>query len=252
MIAEARLPPLFRLTALPGDADVAAEACASAEAGADPGTVLCADRTDRFLCSVVLHPDRDAAAARLGLYVGMLGLGDAIGSVVPAGLDITFAWPNRIVSNTGLVAAVTVDLPETGGGDEIPAWMTVNADLFVGLHGPERAVPVSVTSLAEEGCVEVTVRDLLESFSRHFLTWANRWNDDGFDPVRAMWLRHSDDLGSDVDVSLGDVVIAGALGGIDDDGALLLDIDGDRRRVELAGAARPLDEIVDAMSASTR
>ena len=248
MIAEARLPPLFRLTSLAADADVAAEARRAAKAGADPGTVLCADRADQFRCSVVLHPDRAASEALLGVYVGVLGLGDAIGSVVPAGLDITFAWPNRIEANVGIVGAVTVELPDAAAEDAVPDWMTVNASLFVALHAPDSTLPITVTSLAEEGCVEVTVRDLLESFSRHFLTWTNRWKDDGFDPVRAMWLRHSADPGDEVDFSLGDQTIAGVFHGIDDDGALLLDVDGARRRIELAPSIRSLDHIVEAMS----
>ena len=249
MIAEARLAPLFRLAALPGDADVAAEARRMAESGAEPGTVVCADRADQFRCSVILHPDLVAAEARLAVYVGVLGLGDAIGATSPAGLDIKFAWPNRIDANAGTVAAVTVGLPDGCADDAVPAWLTVDAALFVGLHPPDGSMPVSLTSLAGEGCVEVTVRDLLESFSRHFLTWTNRWQDDGFDPVRAMWLRHSDDPGDEVDFSLGDRAAAGVLAGIDDDGALLLDVDGTRRRTELAGAIVSLDDVADALRA---
>jgi biotin-(acetyl-CoA carboxylase) ligase len=252
MIAQARLAPLFRLTPLPAEADVVAEARRLAEGGAEPATVLCADRADQLRCSVVLHPDLAAAEARLAVYVGVLGLGDAIGATVPAGLDITFAWPNRIDANAGLVAAVTLDLPADCGDDEVPAWMTVNAALFVGLHPPDREIPVTITSLAGEGCVEVTVRDVLESFSRHFLTWTNRWRDDGFDPIRAMWLRHSADPGEAVDYSLGDAEMAGVLAGIDDDGALLLDVEGARRRTALAASIQPLDRMVDALRAPVR
>jgi biotin-(acetyl-CoA carboxylase) ligase len=149
---------------------------------------------------------------------------------------------------------VTVDLPDDGADrtdDAPPAWMTVNAALFVGPHPPDHSLPVSITSLADEGCVEVTVRDLLESFSRHFLTWTNRWTDDGFDPVRAMWLRHCYKPAGKVDFSLGDHAIAGVLSGIDDDGALLLEVDGAWRRTELAGAIRSLDDIVGALVTPT-
>ena len=61
---------------------------------------------------------------------------------------------------------------------------------------------------------------LLEIFARHFLNWVNRWQDDGFDPIRTMWLRHAPGHGEKIELELGGERLSGTFGGIDDDGAL--------------------------------
>ncbi len=233
MIAESRLPPLFRLTALPGDADVAAEARRMAEAGAEPGTVVCAERADEFRCAVILHPDRAAAEARLALYVGVLGLGDALGATTPPGIDVTFLWPNRLEANGGALAEIHLFDPDEGDAETVPSWLILYATVAIELgdHDWQSGV-FPETSLREEGCAEVSAGDLLESFTRHLLTWINRWHDDGFDPVRAMWLRHSRSHGSDVAVDADGTRYFGTFKGIDDDGAMMLEETGVTRRIE--------------------
>ncbi|MEM8794390.1 MAG: biotin/lipoate--protein ligase family protein, partial [Pseudomonadota bacterium] len=39
------------------------------------------------------------------------------------------------------------------------------------------------TTLWDEGCGELTVVDLIDSSARHFMTWLNTWEEDGFTPV---------------------------------------------------------------------
>ena len=99
MIESARLPPIYNLVPLGADDDPSVRAKEMASEGVDPATILCIDSAKLFDCAVILHPDMDFAKSKLVVYVGMLGLGDAIGSVVPAGIDITYRWPNRIEAN---------------------------------------------------------------------------------------------------------------------------------------------------------
>jgi biotin-(acetyl-CoA carboxylase) ligase len=96
------------------------------------------------------------------------------------------------------------------------------------------------TSLRDDGCVDLTVAELLEAFSRHFLTWINRWQDDGFEPVRAMWLCHAPDHGETIEIEVEGKQVSGVFEGIDDDGALVLGQGEATRRVALDTAlARP-------------
>lgn len=238
MFRDCRLPPLYRLTTLDADADVAAEARRMAAAGADPATVLCAARDDRLDCAVILHPAVPAAEARLGLYVAMLGLGDALGAVVPAGIDVTYLWPNRIEANIGAVAEVAIDLPPAADGGAAAEWMTVHVMVVIGaLEGEGLHHGFPETSLRDEGCAEITPAMLLEAFARHFLVWVNRWQDDGFEPVRAMWLRHARFHGKTMSCTDDGADVTGVFEGIDDDGALLLRQDDVTRRIALAAAS---------------
>ena len=45
-----------------------------------------------------------------------------------------------------------------------------------------------VTALYDEGCAEVSPVQLVESWSRHMLTWLNRWQEDGNAPLHGEWM----------------------------------------------------------------
>lgn len=238
MIAGSRLPPLFRLEVLDADADVSAEARLRAADGADPGLVLCVERPDIFDAAVILHPEVPLEKASLAVYVAMLGLGDALGAVVPPGIDVTFRWPNRIEANLGAMAEITLGIPDNAIPGAPPDWMVARALTVIGpIEDDWRQGGFPETSLREEGCAEVTSGELLESFARHFLTWINRWEDDGFDPVRSMWLRHTQtertENGLEIAIQIAGAVYVDVLRSIDDDGAMVLGRDGATRRFDL-------------------
>ncbi len=155
MFRNCQLPPLYRLITVDGGADVAAEAGRLAASGAEPATVICAAREDRLDCAVILHPDLPAAEARLAIYLLALGLGDALGAVVPAGIDVTYRWPNVIEANVGAVARVGIDLPEAAVDGEVAGWLVARATVVIGaLPGEGLRQGFPETSLHDEGCVD--------------------------------------------------------------------------------------------------
>lgn len=223
MIESARLPPIYTFIPIEADDNPSARAREMASQGSEPATLLCIDSASLLDCAVILHPDVALAKARLVVYVGMLGLGDAIGSIVPAGIDITYRWPNRIDANLGFVGQVRLCVPRDIADTASPPWLTLRATVAVSGGVPDGDAGGSFeTTLVEEGAAGITTIQLLESLARHFLTWTNRWQDDGFPPIRAMWLRHSSEKGRDTEISIGSRVFRGVFETIDDGGALLL------------------------------
>jgi BirA family transcriptional regulator, biotin operon repressor / biotin---[acetyl-CoA-carboxylase] ligase len=66
------------------------------------------------------------------------------------------------------------------------------------------------------------------------------WRREGFEAVRADWLAKAGPLGAEVDVKLGDELVSGRFGGVDREGALLLETSSGPRRIvsgELLGRA---------------
>ena len=101
-------------------------------------------------------------------------------------------------------------------------------------HPEDTSFPA--TSLAFEGTPSsVTEVDLLQAFSRHFLTWVNRWLDDGFQPVRQAWLSHAHKRGETIEVRLPKETLTGTFADLDADGALILEMPGGVRRQITAG-----------------
>ncbi len=241
---ELSLPSIYRPLALTPPSDPFDEACALATAQGEPGTFLWARREDRAQCAVLLAPDRPAASALLVAYVALLGLRDALGAVAPPAIPATFGWPDRLLVNEALAGGIRVRLPPVKYPDGVPDWLAVGLDVLIA-GDPEDSAPgrhVDRTSLYEEGCGEVTATALLESFSRYFLNWINRWQDDGFAPVKAAWLARVEDYEEEVEFRLDGRRHTGKLVGIDDSGDLVLEQAGKRSRLGLAAALSALGE----------
>ncbi|HLT78630.1 MAG TPA: biotin/lipoate--protein ligase family protein [Ferrovibrio sp.] len=176
-------------------------ACRAAEDGADDGLLLWVDRPDRCEAAVVLHPLDPIDAALTLSYVGLLGLHDALAAVAPPETPASMAWPDRLMVNDACVGGIRIahgPLVEKEGMSDVPAWLVIG--IAVQMSGdPEDDAPgaeLEYTNLLEEGCGEVTVPMLVESFSRHLLQWLDRWQEEGFHPVRRAFLhdRHNRDL----------------------------------------------------------
>ncbi|MEC9369650.1 MAG: biotin/lipoate--protein ligase family protein, partial [Pseudomonadota bacterium] len=80
--------------------------------------------------------------------------------------------------------------------------------------------------LGEEGGDELTRTDMIESFCRHFLTWLNHWDEDGFKPVHDSWLYRAEERDADIMLESGGKTITATFLGLDEGGNLLIKRDG--------------------------
>ena len=237
MTQRLRIPSIYRLVTLAPDADLDAKAVDMAARGAEDGTLLWRDRRDRLEAAVILHPEEVLDRAALVAYAGMLGLADGLGAVAPPMLAISFTWPAGLNVNGAGIGHVRLALPGDAQPGAVPDWMVLYVTVNIATENADAAmVDLSVTYLAEEGCPDITSGAMLESFARYFLTWVNRWQDDGFDTVRSVWRHYGPDDGDSIELDLAGERITGTFGGIGDDGALLLGGDGADRPIALLAA----------------
>ena len=186
---ELSLPSLYSPVAIAAAEDAWETAVKTAQSGADPATFVWARREDRVDAAVVLGPETPAEQARLVCYVAAVAIGDALGALIPPAVPVTFGWPDRILVNGATVGGTRLLSAATQSDESVPDWMVVGLQIAVKIDlTGEPGETAGRTSLAEEGIVEVGVATLLESFSRHFLFWINRWQDEGFGPVKTAWL----------------------------------------------------------------
>lgn len=231
-----RLPPAYRLVALDRVSSSNDEAKRRAEEGAEDGTLVWAreqlegrgrqGRTwssppGNLYLSMVLRPDcSPAEAAQLG-FVAALGLGGGVGSVAPPMVEVRYKWPNDVLFNRRKGAGILLEsrMDASGGVDWLVLGLGVNVTSF-----PEDAA-FPATSLEFEGAPpEVDAVSLLEAFARHFLTWSNRWLEDGFAPIREAWLNHAYGLGEILQARLPGETLSGRFRDLDDSGALQLEL----------------------------
>lgn len=242
-----RLPPAYRLVALEAVASTNEEASRLAVEGAEDGTLVWARRQSagrgrqgrvwnsppgNLYLSLVLRPDCPVnRAAQLG-FAAALAVGDAIGSVGPALLEVTYKWPNDVLLNDRKVAGILLETRMHGA--ESLDWLVLGVGVNVSSHPKDARLPA--TDLKFEGAPpSVEAVDLLESFSRHFMTWTNRWLDDGFAPLRRAWLSHAHALGQEIEARLPRETLRGTFRDIDEEGALVLELRDGTRRVITAG-----------------
>jgi BirA family biotin operon repressor/biotin-[acetyl-CoA-carboxylase] ligase len=233
------MPPLFRALAVTPDVDPFERGLQVAAEGADAGTVLWSIGQDRCEAAVVLVPEHTLEDSLPIVLVTMLGLGDALGALLPPVVALTFGWPDRIEVNDGVVGGVRMASARTEKPSDIPDWIVVGyglasqsraSDLEPG-HQPGR------TTLADEGC-EVACIDLIEHFSRHFLAWINRWQEDGVAPVRQAWLSRAARLSSSIEVASGPHKKQGIFTGLTDTGSIRLMRNGITQTVSLEEAMK--------------
>ena len=226
---------MFDLHLAAGIADIGAEARRCAAGGA-AGTFVWAPDAARFHACLVLAPREPLKTAALSLYLGMLALGDAVGSLIPPGIDLTFRWPNQCNLNAARFGAVLLEPPAGVAADEVPAWLLLSFELAISAAG--RDLEMNATTLADEGCHGIESADLLESLARHALSWSNRWQEDGFPPVRSAWASRVAAEIELVPVRTAAGIREGRFVDLDQAGDLLINIDGAQRTIALLDALR--------------
>ncbi|WP_300300243.1 biotin/lipoate--protein ligase family protein [Ferrovibrio sp.] len=181
-------------------ADAFETACQAARDGAEDGLMLMVDRPDRCEAALVLRPLDPIQPALTLAYVGLLGLHDGLAALAPAETPASIGWPDRLLVNEACVGGVQVvhgPLVEKDGMADVPDWLVLG--ITVQMSGDRDddtpGVELEYTNLYEEGCGEVTVPQLIEAFARHLLHWLDRWQEDGFEPVRRAVLHDLQDKG---------------------------------------------------------
>ncbi len=245
--APPKLPPAYRLVALDTVTSTNDEALRLAEQGAEDGTLIWAREQTKargrqgrawasprgnLYLSLILRPEcGPAEAAQLGFVAG-LATGEAFGSVVPPMIEVTYKWPNDVLLNGRKAAGILLESRSGTEGklDCLILGIGVNLRSF-----PEDST-FPATSLHFEGTPsDVGEIQVLEAFSRYFMSWVNRWLDDGFAPVRRAWLNHAHALGEEIEVRLQDETLKGTFKDLDERGALVLELPGAARRLISAG-----------------
>jgi BirA family biotin operon repressor/biotin-[acetyl-CoA-carboxylase] ligase len=216
------LPPAFHLVALDRELGAFDRAVRAAPRGIDDGTVYWTDRTDRLELAVVLEPEAATAPTLQSLYVLMVATGDALGTLLPPGKPVAYAWPSDVLLDGARLGRVRAAIAPMADPAAVPPWLVLGLELALAPLGTDPGRLVDRTSLFEEGAGDITVTALLEAVTRHLLHWTGRWLDEGLAPVRATWNRHCFRRQEMAAVELGGKRHEGAVEGLDERGRFLI------------------------------
>jgi BirA family transcriptional regulator, biotin operon repressor / biotin---[acetyl-CoA-carboxylase] ligase len=211
--------------------------------GAETGALGAADLvwardTSRFDCALVLEPDVDRIRAAEALFVAMVAFGDSFGAIAPPEIALTYRWPMMLCVNGARAGTMRAAISADDGPDGCPRWMVLGlcVDIRRDRRAAEPGLAPDVTDLVEEGCGELNRTELIESYSRHLLTWIHSWQVDGFGPVHELLLFRSEGYREAVSLEHGGTIVTGRFAGLDDHGNLILETGQGIRLLDVAEA----------------
>lgn len=217
-------PPLLRGERVPPHADPFLKAVTAAMRGCDPGLVLWSDDAAKLRVALVLAPEMPLDSALGAAYAVQLGFADSLGALGPPEVAVHFEWPDRIKVNAARCGRLRYSAATADGRAE-PDWLVIGLDvLLLPLRAGDPGETPDETTLYDEGCVDLTATQMIESWSRHMLVWLNRFLDEGLAPLHRAWSEKCDTLGKPVAYPE-----SGVFMGLDEYGNMLLrDPDGTR------------------------
>lgn len=211
-------PPLLTGIAVTGDPFEAAVASVTDEV--EPGAVFYGVDHTRLQTAIVLAPEEPLETALRVSFAVTLGLNDALGALAPPEVGIHLAWPDRIKVNGAHCGTLSARASTSDGSAE-PDWLILGLDVPLVLpresepgHDPDR------TSLAEEGCGDIQLPDLIEAWGRHMMNWLHIYLTDGFEPLHREWSAKGDGIRDEVTYPE-----AGSFIGLDENGGMILKSD---------------------------
>lgn len=216
------LPPLLTGRETPSGVDPFARAIAAAAAGEEAGALYWSPDEDVLRMAVVFAPEIALGDAASMLFVAAVALNDSLGALGPPEMGVQHVWPDGVKVNGGWCGALRL-ASDAASAEETPDWMVVGVSL-------SREMPADIdpgeapdmTALAEEGCGGLSRVRLIESWSRHLLTWVHRWETDGPRPIFDAWLNRAEGRGAEVAFRHQDALRRGSFLGLSERGDMML------------------------------
>ncbi len=180
-------PPLLSGHPAKAGEDPFEKAQAMAALGCDGGTVVYSIQADRLRVAIVFAPEVPLQDAIAMLPLCAVGFQNALGALAPPEVAVHLGWDGVICVNGATCGTMKVAASSAEAG-EIPNWLVVGWELALLSTSDDPGETPDVTALYDEGCADVSATQLVESWSRHMLTWLNRWQEEGNAPLHAEWM----------------------------------------------------------------
>lgn len=182
--------------------------------------------------TLLFRPEAPAETLPQLSFVAALAVFDAIRRAAPKA-TLTLKWPNDVLAGGGKIAGLLLEL--IGSAPSL-----VVLGVGVNIVSAPTGLDYPTARLIDFASPPPLPRDFVERLDETFDAWRQRWEKEGFAPVRAEWLARAEGRGGKVRVRLPEEIVEGVFEDLDLGGALILNCDGVRRMIA-AGAVLPAE-----------
>lgn len=167
--------------------------------------------------SVLLRPAATAAQNGQLSFLAAVALAETVKEFMPKPSQIAMKWPNDLLLNGKKAAGI---LLETEGD-----WVVMGIGVNVA------GAPDGAASLRDFGA-DAQSGHVLEKLVTRLKDFYDLWVKSGFAPIRSQWLHYAHNIGMTIQVRMPNETFSGKFLGIDDAGALEIEMpDGAKRTV---------------------
>lgn len=178
--------------------------------------------------SFLLSPECDMEHAGQLSFVAALAAAEAVQPLIHE-RPILLKWPNDLLVEGRKLGGILLESFVHEGKRWVVAGIGINIDAFPG------GTSYPATSLKAEGVEIISAKIVLSRLIHHFSERYNQWQARGFGPIRHAWRKSAFGLGQEVRVSTGCEELSGVFKGIDEAGALMLQMEKSKSRKIAAG-----------------
>ncbi len=175
--------------------------------------------------TLLLRPDASQAVTGQLSFAAALAAAEMVQHFASTAA-VTVKWPNDVLAEGRKIAGI---LLEGGAQKDNKAWLAIGIGVNLA-HHPD-GTPFPATSLPQLGIAPPSCDEALGLLAARFAHWYDIWMKDGFEPLRAAWLKRASGLGAPVTARLPYETRQGVFEGIDASGALLLNEQGHIRAI---------------------
>jgi BirA family biotin operon repressor/biotin-[acetyl-CoA-carboxylase] ligase len=182
--------------------------------------------------SFVIRSDRPLRTFPELSFVAALAVRDAATEAVGGGHDIKLKWPNDVLARGCKLSGILIET----AGDPIAAIIGIGINI---LSAPA-AARWPATHLGALIDAPPTPDRLMEMLAGALDRRLEIWERDGFTPIRSAWMAHAMGLGESMLLRTAQEETKGRFMDLDQDGALLMEVEGGAIRRVAAGDVTPL------------
>jgi BirA family transcriptional regulator, biotin operon repressor / biotin---[acetyl-CoA-carboxylase] ligase len=179
-------------------------------------------------CSIIFRLEVPAAKAVQLSFLAANAIAEALIAVLPRGTHVACKWPNDVLVEGRKVAGILIETSPVAPGEKLK-WIVIGIGVNVANYPKDVEFPA--TSLAEQGSEDASVERLLESICKRIQNGLATWKKLSFASIRKNWLSRAHGIGQPVSVRLEGETLEGIFDSLDNDGALVLRQNGEKRKI---------------------